>query len=128
MEKKFVIECRYEKWTNTGKEFSKWFIHESEPLTEDNAKKIIKEDKERFGYIDQKTKLKHEYRLKSYDEYLKELEDIKEHNAGLEENQKKYFASKEYKELCKKKRQSAKERKEKQKKYLEEHQNDDKSN
>ena len=124
MEKNFIIECRYEIFGKNGKEFIPWFTCDAHPMSEEEAKNKIKQIKNDFGYIDVKTKLKHEYRLADYNEYLKQIQQLKENNERLTEKQKAYFQSEEYKELCKKKRQSAKERKEKQKKYLEEHQND----
>lgn len=123
MEKQYIIECRYETWTSEGKKFIDWFVYNSSPVTEDEAKTIIKKTKDNFVFIDQKTKLKHEYRLKEYNEYINETKIRKKELEKLAKHQEEYFKSNEYKELQKKKRQSAKERKEHQKKYLEEHLN-----
>ena len=65
--------------------------------------------------------MKHEYQLQSYDDYLSETEIQKKTiNEACARNEA-YYKSDAYKELLKKKRQAAKERKERQKKYLEEH-------
>ena len=121
MEKKFIVLSRYEVNVKNGKEFTNWFITETKPLSELEANNKIKEYKENFGFIDQKTKLKHEYTLKDYNEYIKEQEELKNKVKELTIKNEEYLKSSEYKELQKKKRQSAKERKEQQKKYLEEH-------
>lgn len=117
----FVIECRYEIFTKQGKDFTKWFVYDSTKRTKDESETYIKEIQKDFGFIDTKTKLKHEYRLLSYTEYVNRIENLKDNVKVLEEKQKEYLKSDEYKELCRKKRISAKERKENQKKYLEEH-------
>lgn len=121
MKDKFIIECHYETWSNTGKKWSNWFVMKNEPMTEEDANNHIKEIKNTFSFIDQKTKLKHEYRLKSCKEHEKEMKELFKQ---IEENTKKqeeYYKSDAYKELQRKKRQSAKELKERQKKYKEEH-------
>lgn len=121
MEKKYIIQCRYESFGTHGKKFIPWFNWRSTPVTESEGKEIIKETQKNFGYIDQKTKLKHEYQLKSYEEFLKEKEEIENRIKLANKKRDEYLKSHEYKELQKKKRQSAKERKERQKKFLEEH-------
>lgn len=119
MEDNFIIECRYEHWTKNGKEFCSWYVFDSTGYTEKEAKQKIEEQKKEFDYIDVKTKLKHEYRLTPYCEYLERLQQINKEVASLKKKQEKYYQSKEYKELLKKKRIAAKERKEKQKLYEE---------
>lgn len=122
MDKKYIIESRYEHWTIGGKKFTDWFIFHSNPLLNENeANELISEIKKNFKFIDDKTKLKHEYRIKDNDEYEKELKELKKKADKLSKEHEKYLKSDKYKELLKKKRQSAKERKERQKKYLEEH-------
>ena len=119
MEEKFVIECRYETWGTNGKEYVKWFVHDSSPVTKSIGEQKIKDAKEAFGYIDKRTKLKHEYRLVSYAEYLKQQNEQIEKNKEIAKKQAEYYKSSEYKELQKKKRQAAKELKEHQKAYNE---------
>ena len=121
MEKKYIIQCRYESFGINGKEFIPWFNWRNTPVTESEGNELIKETQKNFGYIDQKTKLKHEYRLKSYEEFIKEQEELENRLKIANEKREAYLKSDEYKELQKKKRQSAKERKERQKKFLEEH-------
>lgn len=121
MENKFVIESRYECWTSKGKTFCNWYVLNSTPLTEKEANGYISQSKKSFKFIDDKTKLKHEYRLKSYEEYENEIKTLYSEIKKMNKAQEKYLKSDEYKELQKKKRQAAKERKERQKKYLEEH-------
>lgn len=121
MENKFVIECRYEYWSSTGKTFCDWFVRDTNPLSENDANEFIKQYKKDFKFIDEKTKIKHEYRLKSYSEYQEDMKALRNDIKKIGKEHEKYLKSNEYKELQKKKRQSAKERKERQKKYLEEH-------
>lgn len=129
MADKFVVLTRYECWqSGPVKDFTKWFILDNEPRTKKECEEVIKKTKARYADIDRKMKEKHEYKLLPYEEYLADLEETKK---AIEEGKKRdaaYYKSDAYKELQKKKRQSAKERKEKQKKYLEEHQNNDKTN
>ena len=113
--------ARYEVWTSDGKTFIPWFAHITIPMSESEANAIIKQTKKDFGFIDQKTKLKHEYMIKSYDEYIHEQNEMKEKLVEAQKKHDEYLKSPEYKELQKKKRQAAKERKERQKKYAEEH-------
>ena len=117
----FIIECRYEIFTIEGKKFINWFVYDSTPRTETEALNKIKEIKKNLNFIDNKTKLSHEYRICEYQEYLNRLNALKETIKENKERFNEYLKSSEYKELLKKKRISAKERKEKQQKYLEEH-------
>ena len=121
MKNKYVIICRYECWTRNGKEFTEWFVYRRDPLTKLEAEKIIKEYKKNCSDIDKKTKLKHEFALKEYDEYIKEQEEIKNKINKVSKEQEEYYKSDVYKELQKKKRKSNKELKEKQRIYLETH-------
>lgn len=121
MENKFVILSRYETFTSKGKEFTKWFVLNTNPMFENDCKEYIKNQKSKFGFIDQKTKLKHEYSLKPYEEYINEQNEIKKKNEELKRKHEIYLKSDEYKELKKKKRIAAKERKLKQEKYKLEH-------
>lgn len=121
MEKQYIICARYQMWTRNGIEWSSDFVMKDVPMSESIAKDTIKNFKQTFDYIDKKTKLKHEYFLKEYNEYLKEFQRQMDENDILKKQQDEYFKSDKYKELQKKKRQSAKERKEKQLRYLQEH-------
>ena len=121
MKDSFVIECRYETWSNIGKKWSNWFIVESNPMSKDEANNYIIEIKNTFGFIDKKTKLNHEYRLKSYNEYTNEINNFLVEIEEYSKKQAAYYKSAEYKELQRKKRQYNKELKERQKKYKEEH-------
>ena len=121
MEQKFIILSRYECWKSGGKTFCDWFVKDNTPMTKEEAESTIEEMKNLYNYIDKKTKLKHEYKLQSYDEYMKNDSKLQK---VIEENKKQnaeYYKSAEYKELQKKKRLAKKELKEKQKKYIEEH-------
>ena len=121
MENKFIIECRYEHWTQEGKVFCNWYAWQTTPMSENEANEYIKQYKKDFKFIDDKTKLKHEYRLKPLEEYESEMKALEEIIKKAVEANIEYLGSDAYKELQKKKRKSAKERKECQKKYLEEH-------
>lgn len=115
----FVIQCRYERRASEGVSFCDWYVCDSTPCSQEEAKQKIKELKESSQFIDKKTKLKHEFRQYSYDDYVKDMSKIRKEAAESMQKSKEYYASAEYKELLKKKRQSAKEQKERQKKYLE---------
>ena len=126
MEEKFIIELRYEYMSVNGKTFTKWFpINTGEQYTEKEGKEYLKKYKKDFEYIDKKTKMKHEYRLKKYSEYKQEYEENINQIKKLNKKQEEYYKSDQYKELCKKKRQSKKELKEKQQKYKELYENRD---
>ena len=121
MKNKYIILSRYEVWTSHGKDWTKWFTYNTTPMSEKEANEVIKNTKKDFGFIDQKTKLKHEYMLKDNAEYLNEQKEMIKHVEEINKKQAEYYKSDEYKELQKKKRQAAKERKERQKKYAVEH-------
>lgn len=121
MENKFIIECRYERWSSEGKVFCDWYAWQTTPMSENEANEYIKQYKKDFKFIDDKTKLKHEYRLKPLEEYESEMKALEKNLKKMAKANEEYLKSDAYKELQKKKRQSAKERKERQKKYLEEH-------
>lgn len=121
MENKYIILSRYEVWTSHGKDWTKWFAYNTIPMSEKEANEVIKNTKKDFDFIDQKTKLKHEYMLKDNTEYLNEQKEMIKHLEEVNKKQAEYYKSDEYKELQKKKRQAAKERKERQKKYAVEH-------
>lgn len=119
--KNFIIESRYEYWTNQGKEFSNWFVLDSGKYSEKDGNEKIKNIKKAFADIDKKTKLKHEYRLSDYETYESSQKELNKEVKKLQKQQEKYYSSQEYKELCKKKRESAKDLKEKQNQYKKEH-------
>ena len=122
MADQFVVLTRYEIWKSGGvKDFCPWFVLNGTPRTEKEAKVFIEETKKRYADIDKKTKLKHEYQLQSYGDYLNETEIQKKTIDEACARNEAYYKSDAYKELLKKKRQAAKERKERQKKYLKEH-------
>ena len=121
MENKYIILSRYEVWTSHGKDWTKWFAYNTTQMSEKEANEVIKTTKKDFDFIDQKTKLKHEYMLKDNAEYLNEQKEMIKHLEEVNKKQAEYYKSDEYKELQKKKRQAAKERKERQKKYAVEH-------
>lgn len=122
MSNQFVVLTRYEIWkAGPVRDFCPWFVLNSTPRTEKEAKEFIAETKKRYADIDKKTKLKHEYQLQSYTDYLNEKEKQKKTIDEANARNEAYYKSDAYKELLKKKRQAAKERKERQKKYLEEH-------
>lgn len=121
MEKKYIILARYEIWTSHGKDWTKWFAYNTTPMSENEANEVIKTVKKDFGFIDEKIKLKHDYMIKNYEEYINEQNEIKQRIEEANKRQAEYYKSAEYKEFLKKKRQSAKELKEKQKKYIMEH-------
>ena len=77
MDFQFIILTRYECWKSGNiKGFSKWFALKDAPMTEKEAKGVIKETKVRYRDIDKKTKLKHEYKIIPYKDYLKGKENI----------------------------------------------------
>ena len=121
MENKYIILSRYEVWTSHGKEWTNWFVYDSTPMDKDKANAVIKDAKSKFSFIDQKTKMKHEYALTEYDMYVTEQNERVKLAEEVSKRYKEYLKSDEYKELLRKKRQAAKEHKERQKKYALEH-------
>jgi len=67
---KYYIYCRYEFFSNEGKQFCNWFKASGAFDTEDLAKEGIKKIKETSKEIDKHTKLKHEYEVRLLDETL----------------------------------------------------------
>lgn len=121
MEDKFIIVCRYEYWKIGGKTFTEWFAYNSNPMLKKDALDEIKNMKSYLMFIDKKTKLKHEYDIKLYSEYMDEQKMIQKEADKAAKQYEKYLKSSKCKEIQKKKRQASKELKERQKKYLEEH-------
>ena len=89
MENKFVVLSRYETWTLSGKQFTKWFAINTNPLNEEKANEYIQNQKVNFEFIDKKTKLKHEYKLQDYNEYCKEQEELKKYAQDLKKRKDK---------------------------------------
>ena len=85
MEGKYIVICRYETYNSTGKIWGKWYNKRRKPLSKGECLEVIAQLRKEFEYIDRKTKLRHEYSIKPYREYLKELEEIKK----IVENAKK---------------------------------------
>lgn len=121
IKEQYIVICRYEHMTTEGKQFTKWFVEDGTPRELDDAKQKIKKLKSDCKDIDNKTKLKHEYDVKLYSEHLKELEDIKNRASEAARKYEEYKKSDEYKAIQKRKRQQAKEAKERQKRYAELH-------
>lgn len=115
----YIIKARYEYLSlSEGKRFTDWFVFDSTPADEKTTNEKIKELKKEYGYIDKQTKLKHEYMLYSYDAYLSDIEHANEriHQQMIESAN--YFKSDEYKELQKRKRKEARERKQRKNEYM----------
>ena len=121
---KYIITCRYEYRAKEGKKFTNWHVYDIEPLDEKDAKEQLAELKTSVKDVDKKTKLKHEYCLKDYDEWINEEKENKKELKQILKKQKEYLKSNEYKELKRKKRAASKERKERQKKYILEHEHE----
>ena len=67
---KYCIYCRYETWTNLGKNFTKWFNTHKLFDSENEAKSEIKKMKAFTASCDKVTKLKHEFETRYIDETL----------------------------------------------------------
>lgn len=120
---KYYIQARYQTRNNDGISWTDWYCFDHQPREEEDCKKQIKIYKEKFQYIDKITKLKHEYRLFSEDEYNKISEETtKRIQAALKESQD-YYKSDEYKRMQKIKRQARKEQKEREAEYKKSHEN-----
>ena len=129
MEKQYVVYTRYECWkSGPVKDFCNWFVLKNTPMTESEAKEYIKNIKVIYGEIDKKTKLKHEYKIVDYQEYLDERNKMMANNKVLNKKNEEYYKSDAYKELKKKKYKASKELKERQKKYIEEHKKEEAKN
>ena len=115
----YIIKARYEYLSlSEGKRFTDWFVFDSTPADENTANEKIKELKKEYGYIDKQTKLKHEYMLYSYDAYLSDIEHANERIRQQTIENANYFKSDEYKELQKRKRKEARERKQRKNEYM----------
>ncbi len=60
---KFIILCRYESWTDNGKDWSKWFVRDHKPRTLSEAKKRVEILKSRSSETAKITKLGYEFKL-----------------------------------------------------------------
>jgi len=114
---KYIIMSRYDYWGPSGKEKSNWFVLDSTSYSKQGGEQRIAEIKQTFEYIDKKTKLEHEYKLVLKSEYIAEQNKLKKELAKAAKKQEEYYKSDEYKELQRKKRIAAKERKERQKQF-----------
>ena len=112
---KYIIESRYEYRSNNGIKFTNWYVHDSNPLDKDEANEKINQLINDSKFMTKKTKLKYEFRLANYNDYIKHLEDIITQNKKSQEAYQEYIHSDTYKEIQKKQRQHRKELKEKQK-------------
>lgn len=67
---KYILQCRYETWTRTGKEWTKWFVleHSDDKDFLKEASKIRKETT-----VNKKMKLKEEYRIIESSEYVEDF-------------------------------------------------------
>lgn len=115
----YIIKTRYEYMSlSEGKRFTDWFVFDNTPTDEKTANEKIKELKKEYDYIDKKTKLNHEYMLYPYDVYLSDIEHANERTQQLMIESANYFKSDEYKELQKRKRKEARERKQRKNEYM----------
>lgn len=69
MTNKYQIQCRYEYFSGDGKSWTKWFdmygdTYKTLPEAEEGLKRL----KEKIKSIDKITKLKHEYKIKDYED------------------------------------------------------------
>lgn len=118
---KFITLCRYQHWTNEGKQWSGWYVYESSPKDENDEIKLIAKLKTEIKQLDMKSKLNHEYMMQLYEEYLDDMKQIAKNIKQLQQANAKYRKSAEYKNMLKAKRSSAKELKVKQIEYMKEH-------
>ena len=121
MEDKFVVACRYEHWTITGKEFTKWYYMTIDGMPKDEATAYMNKKKTECKDIDKATKLKHEFKLVSYEEYCQYLDEIHSRVNDAKKKYDEYKKSDEYKEIQKRKREERKQLKLRQEKYMKEH-------
>ena len=115
--KKYVIKSRYEYYGESGKEFTKWFVFDNNPVSEEEANEKIKIYKDRYAYIDKKTHLKHEYMIYPFSDYTKDQKRLQKEIEMGKKRDEEYFKSDEWKELKHKKYIARKERKKHQEEY-----------
>ena len=115
---KYIIKQRYQYWGNNGIQWTDWYVGIVTPLDEKDAKDKIKELINFSKEIDKRTKLKHEFMMYDYKQYQQDVAKQIEDAAKALESEKEYRKSQEYKDLLKRKRAEAKERKERQAEYI----------
>ncbi len=115
---KYIIKQRYQYWGNNGIQWTDWYVGVVNPMNEKDAKDKIKELVNFSKDIDKRTKLKHEFMLYDYKQYQQDVAKQIEKTAKALESEKEYRKSQEYKDLLKRKRAEAKERKEHQAEYI----------
>lgn len=114
---KYIVMTRYEYWGESGIQFTDWFNGNTNEMTKDEALEYIKETKKRFGDIDKKTHLNHEYKLITVDEWKSICDEYQKQIDKFKERDEKYYASDKWKELKHKKYIARKERKKHQEEY-----------
>lgn len=117
----YIVESRYQYIDYDGIKMTKWFAKDVRPMTEEEAKAAMKHLIEDTKEFDKKTKLKHEFRLGSYEDYIDWVQQSKAKAEKALEDEKAYRKSQEYKDMQKRKRQQAKELKERKEAYEREH-------
>ena len=68
---KFVILCRYESWTDKGKEWGKWYVRDPKPRTLKQTLQRIESLKASSAETVRITKLKYGFKTLSVKEYEK---------------------------------------------------------
>lgn len=76
MEKKYIIQCRYEWKSNNGVVWTDWFAYDTTAYSEDEIETALKTERDKSKVVDKATKLKHEFRkydAETYENDYKEL-------------------------------------------------------
>lgn len=79
---KFIVFCRFQYNTSVGVEWTKWFPCNVADMTEAEAIAAMQELKDNTVYIDQKTKLKHEFEVRESSEFVRTASQLKEEKKG----------------------------------------------
>jgi len=73
---KYIVQCRYQYRHCDGVRWSKWFTYDSNDYSESEVKNIISEYYNNVAKEDKITKLKHEFRQYSFDQYNKDYKSL----------------------------------------------------
>lgn len=79
---KFIVFCRFQYHSSVGVEWTKWFPCNVADMTEAEAIAAMQEMKDSTVYLDQKTKLKHEFEVRESSEFVRTASQLREKKKG----------------------------------------------
>ena len=75
---KFIVFCRFQYHSSVGVEWTKWFPCSVADMSVAGAIAAVQKLKDSAVYIDQKTKLKHEFEVRESSEFVRIASQLRE--------------------------------------------------